>query len=59
MFEKLTSNRNFLNPNKLAVRFHDNDGHGIQNLVVALAYNINTIDSSAGGIGSFPFLGIG
>jgi hypothetical protein len=54
----LTSDKTVLNPNKLAARFRDTNGNGIPNLVVALAYNINTIDSSAGGMGTFPYSGI-
>ena len=55
----MTSDKTVLNPNKLAARFRDNYGYGIQNLIVALSYNINTIDSGAGRMGLFPYSGIG
>ena len=58
MFDKLTSDKTVLNPNKLAARFRHCDGHFIPNLAVALAYNINSIDCGAAAMGAFPYSGI-
>ncbi|SHH12049.1 hydroxymethylglutaryl-CoA lyase [Marisediminitalea aggregata] len=40
---------------KLAAHFHDTYGQALANLVVALQYGVNTIDSAAGGLGGCPY----
>ena len=39
---------------KLAVHFHDTNNMAIENIKVALEYNIRTIDSSVGNLGGCP-----
>ncbi len=41
--------------NKLAVHFHDTYGNALLNLMVALEYGINVVDSSVGGLGGCPY----
>ena len=40
---------------KLAVHFHDTNGHALENIKVALELGINVIDSSIGGLGGCPY----
>lgn len=43
------------NPNLFAAHFHDTNGLALSNLVVALSYELSTIDSSVGGLGACPY----
>jgi len=40
---------------KLAVHFHDTYGQALANILVALQYGINVIDSSISGLGGCPY----
>ena len=40
---------------QLAVHFHDTYGRGIANVLKSVAYGIQVVDSSAGGLGGCPF----
>jgi hydroxymethylglutaryl-CoA lyase len=42
-------------PKKFAVHFHDTRGLALMNARIALSYGIQTVDSSAGGIGGCPY----
>lgn len=41
--------------NDIAVHFHNTYGRGLVNLVTALDFGINTVDTSSGGLGGCPF----
>ena len=41
--------------NLLAVHFHDTYGQALANILIALQYNINVIDSSISGLGGCPY----
>lgn len=43
-----------IHPDLLGVHFHDSLGHGIENVLLALAHDIKNIDSSILGIGGCP-----
>ena len=40
---------------KLAVHFHDNNNTAIVNILEAMKYGINVVDSSIGGLGGCPY----
>ena len=40
---------------KLAVHFHDTYGQALSNILVALGYGINVVDSSVSGLGGCPY----
>jgi hydroxymethylglutaryl-CoA lyase len=44
-----------LNTKQLAVHFHNTYGQALANILIALQYGINTIDSSVAGLGGCPY----
>lgn len=44
-----------INPEILAVHFHDTYGYAIENIKIALKYGISNIDCSIGGLGGCPY----
>ena len=44
-----------LDVNRLAAHFHDTGGRAIENLLIAIKYGINVVDSSVGGLGGCPY----
>ena len=44
-----------LSPNEVAVHFHDTFGRALQNILTAMEYGINIIDSSIGSLGGCPY----
>jgi len=42
-------------PEQLAVHLHDTYGRALDNVAVALAYGLRTVDSATGGLGGCPF----
>jgi len=40
---------------KLAVHFHDTNNTAIPNIIEALKFGINVIDTSTGGVGGCPY----
>jgi len=42
-------------PDRLAVHFHDTYGQALSNTLTALRCGVNTVDSSAGGLGGCPY----
>ncbi len=44
-----------LEPDRLAVHFHDTYGQALANTLTALQHGVTTVDSSAGGLGGCPY----
>jgi hydroxymethylglutaryl-CoA lyase len=44
-----------LNPDRIALHFHDTRGTALANVLAALDYGITTFDASAGGLGGCPY----
>lgn len=44
-----------LSSERLAVHFHDTYGQALANILLALGYGINVVDSSVGGLGGCPY----
>lgn len=44
-----------INPDALAVHFHDTYGQALANTLAALRFGVSTVDSSAGGLGGCPY----
>ncbi len=42
-------------PERLAVHLHDTYGRALENVAVALAYGVRTVDAAIGGLGGCPF----
>ena len=48
-----------IDPDTLAVHFHNTNGRALENIKVALEHGITTIDSSISGLGGCPYAGNG
>ena len=48
-----------IDPDKLAVHFHNTNQMALTNIKIALNYGIRTIDSSIGGLGGCPYAKLG
>jgi len=55
LLEFLLKKENNLDVSKLAVHFHDTYGQALANILVALEFGINVIDSSISGLGGCPY----
>jgi len=55
LLEFLLKKENNLDVDKLAVHFHDTYGQALANILIALEFGINVIDSSISGLGGCPY----
>lgn len=55
LLEFLLKKENNLDVSKLAVHFHDTYGQALANILIALGFGINVIDSSISGLGGCPY----